>query len=156
MTINQNKKILFYIITIFYIIYAIYAMLYNSITVGFESTILFWSFCVLATPIPEAGIIFDLPLKIFFNMNMILSQIIVTFIAIIITLYYYVYNIKCFETTKILYYYKLIIDNKQASIFIISAAGTFTGLYAIEWLIDNIDNLYKSIIIDKNYRIKFY
>jgi hypothetical protein len=49
---------------------------YDLVTGGFAS-VLTWSFFVLCTPIADTGFLLDFPLRLLFNIRMLISEIVV-------------------------------------------------------------------------------
>lgn len=97
------------------------------------STLVAWSFFVLCTPLPEAGVVVDLPLKWFFDISMVTSQCVISAIAVIITYYAITHHPALFDTSSILREYRYLLRQSAIPIFILSGIGTYSGLLVLEW-----------------------
>ena len=138
--------------------------MYNIIFCGFLITLMFytffyqihtslfvtfftWIFCNIGTPIPETGLLVSLPIKYFFDIDLTMSQIIISIFSLCVAFYYYIekkYILKTFSIGRI---FNNIIDNKFYSIFITSILASifFTGFT------DIIIDFYRNNMIDKQY-----
>ena len=97
---------------------------------GFLITMATWSFFVLCTPIADAGILIDFPLRLLFHVKMIFIEMLVWTTAISLNLYLYFYSPEVYDTTIILSLFKQILENPIPfwSIIILSAFGTFLSI----------------------------
>jgi len=80
-----KDKIYLYIFNSLSILFVL-IFLYYSFVFGFKrglfSTFIIWCLFVVATPIPEAGLLVSVPLKNILNIDMGITQILVSFIAL--------------------------------------------------------------------------
>ena len=147
LTKNKDKKdeIKFYMyeaINIVFICILIFYISYHGYTKGIYETLFIWAFLAVATPIPESGLLISLPLKKYFDVKMVYSQIIVSIIALL--LLYYFYNqsfIKPLFLGKVL---NDIIKNQRYLVFVISIISSIIGSELIDNMIDKL-LFYKSI-----------
>jgi cation transport ATPase len=97
-----------------------------------------WVFFVIATPIPESGLLVSLPLKRFFGLNMAHTQIAVSIAALITALYLY-YNFKTdiggIYIGRVFDYF---MKNRHYSIIIVSIVCSILGSELIDNYIDKI------------------
>ena len=93
--------------------------------------ILTWSFFVLATPIPDGGIILDLPLRFLTGIKMVISECFVWIIAISLNVFSLLFNAQIYSKTFILTLFKSILVEPfpYGIIIILSCVGTFLSLY---------------------------
>ena len=141
LTKNKDKKdeIKFYMyeaINIVFICILIFYISYHGYTKGIYETLFIWAFLAVATPIPESGLLISLPLKKYFDVKMVYSQIIVSIIALL--LLYYFYNqsfIKPLFLGKVL---NDIIKNQRYLVFVISIISSIIGSELIDNMIDKL------------------
>lgn len=141
LTNNKDKKdeIKFYMyeaINIVFICILIFYISYHGYTKGIYETLFIWAFLAVATPIPESGLLISLPLKKYFDVKMVYSQIIVSIIALL--LLYYFYNqsfIKPLFLGKVL---NDIIKNQRYLVFVISIISSIIGSELIDNMIDKL------------------
>jgi len=100
--------------------------------------ILTWSFFVLSTPIPDGGIILDLPVRYFTGMKMIFSEIIVWAVAISLNVFNLLFNPEIYKKTFLLTIFKDILTTPVPYwiIIMLSALGTYFTLYVGDELYD--------------------
>ncbi len=125
------------VITIF-TSYFVFITIKYGLSQGILITILTWSFFVFCTPIADAGILLDLPIRLSTGLRMVKSEIIVWIIALTINLYSIIIKPKIYETTIILKVFKQILLNPYPfwSIIILSAIGTFLSIIFGDELFD--------------------
>ena len=127
------------LIVLSYFIYLTYE--YDLLTGGIASLIT-WSFFVLCTPIADAGFLLDLPIRLLFGIRMVLSEIIVWFIAISINLFSFVYYRELYKTTFITEIMEVILITPFPYWFVIllSCIGTFLSIRFGDELMDVIQH----------------
>lgn len=121
----------FIIVSSLLALYFIFATWHFGLKDGFLVMALTWSFFVLATPIPDGGIILDLPMRYFAGIKMLTSEIFVWIIAIALNVINVIFNSSIYNKTLILTLFKDIITTPfpYALIIILSCIGTFFTLY---------------------------
>lgn len=155
LTKDQNLKdtIKFYMyetINIIFILILIFYTSYHGYKNGLYETLFTWAFLAVCTPIPESGLLISLPLKKYFDIRMVFSQIIVSLISI--TILIILYNIKNIKSLFLAKKLNNIIKNKRYLVFIISIISSIIGTELIDNFIDNV--LYNEPI--DNFNLKFY
>jgi hypothetical protein len=130
---NEHYKILlgkFIILSAILTAYFIYLSFKFGINSGIVIAFLTWSFFVLCTPIAEAGLIINFPLRFFVGIRMFVSEIFVWIIAIagnIVSLNFFHRQYNKTFLTKI--FHKIIITpNPYWIIIILSCIGTFLSI----------------------------
>jgi hypothetical protein len=108
------KKQLFYkfiLLGLLLVGYFVYLSIqYDLVTGGFAS-VLTWSFFVLCTPIADAGFLLDFPLRLLFNVRMLMSEIVVWAIAITVNITSVIYFPGYYETTTLTALLHVILTN---------------------------------------------
>ena len=72
-----------------------------DVAIGGIASALTWTFFVLCTPIADAGILLDFPLRLLFGIQMLISEIAVWVSAITINVVSLFYFAEYYETTKL-------------------------------------------------------
>ena len=136
---DEHPIIKFISVLVLIIFYFLFASKSHGIKNGFLISILTWSFFVLCTPIADAGILIDFPMRLITGIKMIYSEIIVWVIAISLNLFMFFSNPNLYDKTILLSLFKHIIDTPFPfwAIIILSAAGTFLSIYIADSLINN-------------------
>jgi len=136
-----KDKIYLYIFNSLSILFVL-IFLYYSFVFGFKrglfSTFIIWCLFVVATPIPEAGLLVSVPLKNILNIDMGITQILVSFIALGFLIFSYVKFRKYLEQTTQGKFLIRIMDFGSFSIFITSILASVSLSYLIN---DGIDHL---------------
>jgi len=124
----RNK---FLIILTLLVLYFLFAAWHLGLKDGFLVMILTWSFFVLATPIPDGGIILDLPIRYFIGIKMVFSEIFVWTLAISLNVINLIFNPAIYGQTFLLTLFKDIITTPYpyGIIILLSCIGTFFSLY---------------------------
>jgi len=133
----------------------IYYVYTNGIEKGLFKTIFIWCKFVVATPIPEAGLLVSMPLKNLLNIELDKTQIIVSIFSLAYIIYSYVYFKNYLNQYNLGRYIIKIIEFFEFSIFIVSILASISISYLINEIIDeilfkkgeiyHINNLYISI-----------
>ncbi len=84
---DEHPIIKFVSIIVLIIVYFLFVSKSHGIKDGFVISILSWSFFVLCTPIADAGILIDFPMRLITGIKMIYSEMIVWTIAISINIF---------------------------------------------------------------------
>ncbi|MCB9362773.1 hypothetical protein H6504_05020 [Candidatus Woesearchaeota archaeon] len=124
----KNK---FLTVVLILVAYFAFASWHFGLKDGFVIMLLTWSFFVLATPIPDGGIVLDLPLRYFLGFKMIHSEIFVWAFAILLNITNLLFNPEAYEKTFLLTIFKdiLITPIPYYLIIVLSGVGTFFTLY---------------------------
>jgi hypothetical protein len=135
--INQllAKFTLLLFILLAYFLYLTYQ--YDLLTGGVAS-IITWSFFVLCTPIADAGLLLDLPIRILFGIRMIWSEIVVWAIAILINVSCLVFFKQYYDVTFLTHTMKVILTNPIPYwlVILLSGVGTFLSIRFGDELMD--------------------
>jgi hypothetical protein len=110
---------------------------YDVVTGGIASA-LTWTFFVLCTPIADAGFLLDFPLRLFFGIRMLMSEMAVWILAIAVNVVSLFYFAEYYETTKLtmLLYAILTMPYPYWSVIMLSGAGTFLSIRFADELFD--------------------
>jgi hypothetical protein len=129
------KFLLLLILMVGYFLYL--SIQYNVMTGGIASA-LTWSFFVLCTPIADAGILLDFPLRLLFGIRMIISEVFVWIIAIAINVVSLLFFVEFYQTTKLTMLMReiLITPYPYWSVIVLSGAGTFLSIRFADELMD--------------------
>ena len=138
-TQRQSTYLYIYDITviIFLIILLIYIS-YNGCVRGTIKSLFIWAFFASCTPVPEAGLLFSLPLKRYFNIPMHICQAFVSLLALCMLYYFYLCENKTIKTYMIGKLFLELIAFKYFSIIIFSIISSILT----SQLIDNFINHY--------------
>jgi hypothetical protein len=110
----------------------------DGLTLGFIT----WSAFVMATPLPDGGIILDFPIRLLTGIRMVFSEIFVWIVAIGGNVYLVFERPYIYEKTVVANSFHRILMHPWPdwSILLISLAGTFLGLYFGDELLDVISH----------------
>lgn len=105
---------------------------------GLFITWLMWSFFVLCTPVADAGMLIDFPIRLVTDIRMIFSEIMVWLIAIILNMYVFFFRPELYSHTQLLQLFKHILENPFPfwAIILISGIGTFLSIQLGDNLLD--------------------
>lgn len=111
----------------------------HGVKEGLFISILTWSFFVFCTPIADAGILIDFPMRLVTGIKMHYSEIIVWVIAGGLNVFAHIYNPEIYNQTVVLSLFKHIIEEPFPywGIIILSLIGTFMSVYIGDELIDS-------------------
>ena len=109
---------------------------------GGIASLLTWSFFVLCTPIADAGFLLDLPLRLLFNIRMVISEILVWVIAITLNIVSIIYCPQYYETTALTKIFYVILNTPYPywSVILLSGIGTFLSIIFGDELMDIINH----------------
>ena len=107
---------------------------YYGFSDGSMRAIFVWAFLLVATPIPESGLLVTLPFKRFFDIEMPLVQV---FLSILCMMYMFCLNSNTYKDFFLGKLFEKIVTNKYYSIFLISIVSSVIGSELIENIIDN-------------------
>jgi hypothetical protein len=105
---------------------------------GFLVAILTWTFFVFCTPIADAGLLLDFPVRVLTNIRMLYTEIVVWIIAALVNLYTFTLRPEIYNTTILLKTFKHILTHPFPfwAIILVSATGTFMSVYFADELVD--------------------
>lgn len=154
---DEKKKIYLYlydVITVVFICVLIFLIMFKGYFYGVIDAIFIWAFFVIATPVPESGLLISLPLKRFFNIKMTYVQVLVSILAIFLTFYLYKCHGSVVKATYIGRLFDEIVKSKYYIIIVLSIASSVLGSELIDNYIDmvigdsnEIENLQVKLII---------
>ncbi len=118
--------------------YFIYMSWHLGASAGATVALLSWSFFVLCTPVADGGFILAFPLRLLFNVRMVVTQIIIWFCAVAINLLFVTFDPAVYDLSVITQILKHILLQPYPfwSILIISALGTFLSIYFGDEMMD--------------------
>ena len=135
------KKQVFYkflLLCILLVSYFFYLCVQYDLMTGGIASALTWTFFVLCTPIADAGILLDFPLRLLFGIRMLISEIAVWALAIAVNIFSLVYFSEYYETTMLtkLLHAILTMPYPYWSVIMLSGAGTFLSIRFADELMD--------------------
>jgi hypothetical protein len=131
-------------LSLLFILIFIYYYIFFGLKRGLFTTFIIWCLFVGATPLPEAGLLVSVPLKNLLNIDLDITQMVVSFIALGFIFYSY-YNFReDLTTTKSGRFLLRIIDFGSFSIFVTSIIASVSMAYLLNELIDHM--MYKKEI----------
>ncbi len=135
---KRSVLVKFLLVLIVFLLYFAFVSLKYGINNGFLVTLLTWSFFVFCTPIADAGLLLDFPVRLITGIRMIYSEIAVWIIAFFLNLYSLTFNSLIYNKTVILQLFRYILLHPIPfwSIIFVSAIGTFMSIYFGDELID--------------------
>ena len=137
--LDEKKKIYLYlydVITVVFICVLIFLIMFKGYFYGLIDAIFIWAFFVIATPVPESGLLISLPLKRFFNIKMTYVQVLVSILAIFLTFYLYKCHGSVVKATYIGRLFDEIVKSKYYIIIVLSIASSILGSELIDNYID--------------------
>ena len=133
---DEIKFYMYEAINIIFICILIFYISYHGYTKGIYETLFIWAFLAVCTPIPESGLLISLPLKKYFDVKMVYSQIVVSIIALF--LLYLFYNKSFIKPLFLGKVFNDIIKNQRYLVFVISIISSIIGSELIDNMIDKI------------------
>lgn len=127
---KKNVLVRFLLLLTILLVYTFFLSYKYGFATGGLAAILSWSFFVLCTPIADAGFLLDFPLRLFFHVRMVFSEIMVWVIAISLNAYCLAFSIGTYDKTFLTSILKKILINPNPYwlIVLISAVGTFVSV----------------------------
>lgn len=117
---------------------------YLSYEYGFATggilALISWSFFVMCTPVADAGMLLDFPIRLLFKIRMWVTELIVWLVAIAVNIYAIFLNPQVYENSMIgnIFYGILTQPYPYWSIIILSFFGTFLSVHFADELMDYI------------------
>lgn len=135
---HRGVFIRFFLMVLVFVVYYLIVSKRYGYANGLLLTWLSWSFFVLCTPIADAGMLIDFPIRLISNIKMVYTEISVWVIAISLNLYAFFFNPELYNQTQLLHLLEHIIRNPIPLwlIFIFSAIGTFLSVQLGDELLD--------------------
>lgn len=143
-------------ITIFFICLLLFYTFLYGFNKGFYNTFIIWCIFVLATPIPEAGLLVSVPMKRILSVDLEISHAVLSIFSLFFIIYYY-YHFKNYLNT--LDGGKLIIkifEFGEFSIFITSILASISLSYLLNELITTLFIKEKNIFTNVNKLVFFF
>ncbi|MCB9359349.1 hypothetical protein H6503_05440 [Candidatus Woesearchaeota archaeon] len=138
-TFDEHPIIKFSTIAIVIIAYFIFVSQKHGLKEGLLISMLSWSFFVLCTPIADAGILIDFPMRIIAGIQMVYSEIVVWIIAIALNISTFFLSPATYDKTILLSLFKHILEAPFPYwiIIVLSCFGTFASIYIADSLINS-------------------
>jgi hypothetical protein len=127
---HQIRLYIFNALSILFVLIFVYYSLVFGIKQGIFRTLIIWCMFVVATPIPEAGLLVSIPLKNIMNID--------SFLALSIILYSYLYLRKEMTKNDSGKFLLKIIDLGSFSIFVICIVASIALSHLFDEMIDSI------------------
>lgn len=138
--LNPQRQILtkFFLLCALLIGYFAYLSYEFDILTGGMASLLTWSFFVLCTPIADAGLLLDFPLRLIFGIRMIISEVVVWAIAILVNILILLFSRDYYQTTILtkLLYQIITTPLPYWGVILLSMAGTFLSIRFGDELMD--------------------
>jgi len=138
---NKKDEIelqIFNVVSILFSVLFIYYLFLYGIKEGLFKAVLIWAFFVVATPIPEAGLLLTMPLKKLLSIPMYITQFIASIIAFIYIMFSYFNYKKLMIAGTLGKFLVKILDNNYYSIFILCILSSTGITYLLDLFIDSI------------------
>lgn len=137
----------FLLVSGIFLAYLLFISAKYGIRQGFLVSALTWSFFVLCTPVADAGLLLDLPLRLITRIRMVFLEILVWIVAISLNLYAFFLYPEIYGKTKLLMLFGHIIESPLPfwSIILISAIGTFVSIRFGDELLDKAKHRQRSL-----------
>ena len=140
-------------ISVFFMAVLVYFVVMYGFNKGLYHTVLTWCIFVIATPIPEAGLIVSVPLKNLLNINLDYTQMVVTCLSLVYIIYSYIYLKKYMSESKEGQFIVTIFELFEIKIFIISIFASISISYLLNNFIDYMLYDHKNIFKPHNLMI---
>jgi hypothetical protein len=137
-TTKDPNAIIFNILSGIFLIIFLILSIKRGITYGFKTSFFIWAFFVCSVPIPQVALLLSFPLKHIININMAISQIAISIIAICALVYFYINELSFIRQNDIGKVFINIMKHKMYSIFILSIIGSIIGTYILDEIFDYI------------------
>jgi len=136
--IHEHPSFRFLAILLIFIIYITFSIIKFGGEKGLLVSFLTWSFFVLCTPIADAGVLLDFPIRMITGLKMVYSEIFVWVVAISLNIYSFTISQGLYDSTLILkVFHNILIEPfPYYSIIILSGIGTFLSVLFGDELID--------------------
>jgi hypothetical protein len=135
---KRSVLLKFLLVLLIFLSYFIFIATKYGLQQGFFVSLLSWSFFVLCTPVADAGFLLDFPIRLITHIKMTVSELFVWTVAISLNLYAFLFQPEIYSKTKLLSFFKHILEQPIPfwSIIILSATGTFLSIKFGDELLD--------------------
>lgn len=130
---EQIKNSLFDMITCTFIAFFLITILIFGSKYGLKKAFIIWCILNIITPVPETGLMVSLPLNKYYDINLILSQIIITIVSVFTI--FFTYSDKYYNSFELGKYFVKLLKNKRLLI-LLSIISTFIGLIIFQKELD--------------------
>jgi len=134
---TKQYLIVYDFVVVLFIVLLVLLVSYNGYNKGLIESLFIWAFFVIATPIPESGLLVTLPLKRFFNLSMPLVQTIASIFALGICFFYYKYEKSIIILDRVGELFDKLYKSNSILIFVLSIASSIYATNLFENIIDN-------------------
>lgn len=155
---HTKKKVLFKFLILLFILllYFFYVMHKFGTKEGFLVTLVTWSFFVFCTPVADAGILIDFPVRLLFNIRMVWSEIFVWVIAASINIYAFIFDPGVYSSTILLnLFYYIFTHTFYWFIILLSSLGTFFSIVFADELVDVAEEKHRKVHKKHKIKLKF-
>lgn len=137
---KRNVLFRFLGVTLLVLLYFVFVAYKFGTKDGLFVTVLTWSFFVFCTPVADAGILLDLPIRLLTTIRMLYSEITVWVFSAIINILTLIYIPQIYDKTFLLRIFHTILTHPVPYwlIILLSAAGTFLSVVFGDELIDTV------------------
>jgi len=146
---ETKKKVLFRFLGVFLVVltYFLYVAHRFGGGKGLSLTLLTWSFFVFCTPVADAGILIDFPVRLLTKVRMVYAEAVVWFIAALINAYTLFFHPSLYETTLLLtlLHHIFVTPWPFGLIMLLSALGTFFSIIFADELIDVAEDRHRKL-----------
>ena len=135
---KRHSLFKFILLLIILIAYFIFVTREYGAGYGLVITALTWSFFVLCTPVADAGFLVDFPIRIFANVRMFQTEIVVWVASVLMNVIAIATSPEIYEKTFILKLFQHILLNPYPfwGIILLSSVGTFLSIFFGDELMD--------------------
>ena len=130
---KQIQECLFDILVNIFLIFLFITFIIFTSKYGIKRAFLIWCILNLITPIPETGLMVSLPLKRFYDINLIFSQVFIVLFSIIAI--YFSYNVSYFKTFTLGKLFSQLLKKNKILIFL-SVICSLIGVVILQKEID--------------------
>lgn len=132
-TVNQ---VLFNILSIVFLGVFMLHGYKNGTTYGLYITLFLWAFFVCSVPIPQVALLLSFPLKHFFDITMMTSQVVISIFALLVLVYFHFRMPVLLQKHDIGKIFQTIMKHRLYLLFMLSMIGSVIGSYLIESFVD--------------------
>ena len=130
------NKVLFNILSLAFLMVFVLHGYKKGTTYGLYITLFLWAFFVCTVPIPQVALLLSFPLKHFFDITMITSQVIISFFAIVVLMYFHFKMKSLLQKHDMGKMFQDIMKHRLYFIFVLSVIGSVIGSYLIDSFVD--------------------
>ena len=130
------NKVLFNILSLAFLMVFVLHGYKKGTTYGLYITLFLWAFFVCTVPIPQVALLLSFPLKHFFDITMITSQVIISFFAVVVLVYFHFKMKSLLQKHDMGKIFQDIMKHRLYFIFVLSVIGSVIGSYLIDSFVD--------------------